>query len=263
VAGRARLVAAALLALVGAVACAPAPAVISDPREILDRAVQHLAVARTVHLEATVEGRISFGGLLGLPGLGGASGQLGLAGTHAEGDLDLARRRAGLRFQVPALLGLTGEIRQVGSDAYLQSSLTARGWHRLNDGDLPPAIGQPAEWLAGLREWLAHPATVPTRQADAACPSGTCYVVRVSAGPEDLAVLASAAPELAAGLADARASVELRIDRASFVVTSAAFNLDLGSGGSLTVSSTFTRWDAGVTIEAPPDSEIVSGPLLP
>lgn len=246
--------------VVGAAACGPAPSTISDPREILDLAVGHLRAARTVHLDLTVEGNLSIGSIVGVPG---SSGSMGLAGTHLAADLDIAGDRAAARFEVPALLGLRGELRQIGADAYLSSSLTSRGWHHLGAGALPFGLSRPVAWLDALKAWLDRPGTVPTRLADAGCPAGTCYVVRVVVSAADLAAVASAAPGVVSGLGDATLALEIEVDRASLELSAATIEIDLAEEGTITVAATFTAWDAPLAIEPPPATEIVEGPLLP
>jgi hypothetical protein len=263
---RPAVLALATVALVSSVAfvvaaCAPTPATLSDPREILAAAVTNLRAARTVHLDAAVDGSLPIGGLFGGPQASGRG--LGLTGTHLEGDVDLAGQRAALRFQVPALLGLEGEVRQISGEAYLESSLTSRGWHRITGSDLPVAVGRPTEWLAALAAWLDRPTAIPVRLDDGPCRSGTCYVVRLTTGVGDIDALASAVPELAAGLAGRTPTLELRIDRTSLVLSEAIVHVDLGPNDAMTVSATFTAWNAAVTVAPPPPGEIVSGPLLP
>lgn len=254
-------VAAAVILAFVAAACNPAPALLSDPREILDAAVAHLRAARSLHVEVGFEGSLALGALLGGPQASGSA--LGLTGTHLEGDLDLAGERAVVRFQVPALLGLEGELRQLGSETYVESSLTSRGWHRLTGIDLPAFAARPNEWLAALAAWLDQPSALPLRLDDSSCRSGTCYVVRVVASPHDLEALASSAPELATALTGGTVAVELRIDRTSLVVSEAVLRIDLGPSGTIVISATFSGWDADVRIEAPAPSDIVTGPLLP
>lgn len=255
----------AVLAIVGAIAlaaCSPAPSPLSDPREILDAAVTHLKAAKSVHVEASVDGTVILGPLLGGgPQASGAG--LALTGTHLAGDLDLAAGRAAIRFQVPALLGLEGELRQVGADAYLESSLTSRGWHRLTGADLPIAVGQPSDWLTGLTTWLDRPTTVPVRLDDAACGSSSCYVVHVVAGTAEIEAAASGAPAVASALAGTTVTLDLRIDRASLEPAGAVVQVELATGGALTVTATFSNWDQAVSVTAPSESEIVPGPLFP
>ena len=255
----------ALLAVVALLAAAcsadSAPGSLSDPREILEAAVTHLRAARTVHVEARVDGTLALGTFLGGPQASGRG--LGLTGTRFAGDLDLAAHAAAIRFQVPALLGLEGELRQVGGGTYLESSLTSPGWHRLTGADLPVGAGRPLEWIDGLVAWLERPSVLPIRSDDDACPAGRCYVVHVTMYRTDVTTLASAAPEVATGLAGATVTLGLRIERASLVLSEADIRLDLGERGAIDVAATFTAWDLPTTIASPPPDQIASGPLLP
>jgi hypothetical protein len=257
------------LALVGALglgACASGPAPLSDPREILDRVAVNLEAARSVHVEISVDGNLAIGSILPLPGSssgGGTGGSVGLAGTHATADLDRAANRAAVRFEVPALLGLTGEARQIGPDLFLTSSLTSRGWHHLASGGVSPEAIRPAAWFDTLHAWLDRPATLPARLDDASCRAGDCYVIRIDLAGTDLDALASALPSLGLAVGDARVTMELRVERTSLQLSEASLAVDLAAAGSLDVALTFSAWDQPVSVAAPPSSEIVEGPLLP
>jgi hypothetical protein len=261
---------AAALAIVAAAAlvgCSSTPS-LSDPREILRLAAGQLRDARTVHLDATIDGTVQLGALLGaiggLPGggggLGGAfGGPLALTGTHLAGDVDRGRTRATVAFEVPAMLGLRGELRQVGSDAWLSSTLTSAGWHAISGAAVPLGAGAPLGWLDTIEAWLADPATVPIRLDDASCNSGTCYEVQVVITTDQLKALASPGP----GVPGTGATLVLSVDRGTLRISSLTASIDLGEGGALDVSIQCTHWNDGVTIEPPPSAEIVAGPLLP
>jgi hypothetical protein len=168
-----------------------------------------------------------------------------------------------VHFEVPALLGLTGELRALDADVYLSSSLTSHGWHHLAVGDLPLGIGQPVAWLDTIAGWLERPGVVPIRLDDAACRTGTCLVVRVGLGADELAAVASGAPGIGPVPGRASLTLELRVERASLVLSEVAAQIDLGDGGSLEVDIGFSAWGQPVSIVRPSDSEIVGGPLLP
>lgn len=261
-AGRGFPVVPAALLLAAVAGCAPAPSSLSDPREILDRAVAGLRGARSVHVDATIEGSLILGAIVpGLPG--GSGGALSMTGTRVDGDLDLAGERADLHLQVPALFGLTAELLDVEGTTYVASSLTGTGWRRLDGGSLP-AVGswRPMSWVDGLRGWIEDPRVVPTRLDDAACPAGTCYAVRLLV---DTPSLGGSAPLATLGL-DVRVdrlTVDLRIDRASLRLSQLVVAADLGSAGTLSSTISLTAWDGTVTISPPPSSEVTSGPLLP
>jgi len=258
--GRGRPFRTAFALVLALAACSPTPPPISDPREILRLAVEHLRAASSVHIEGAIDGQLDLAPVFG----GTRSSALSLTGTRFEGDLAMAANRAAIRFEVPAVLGLTGELRQIGDEMYLTSTLTSRGWHHLTGaGALPFEIGRPVSWLDALTAWLDRPANVPTRLDDASCRSGTCYVVRLSVSAEQLAGLASAAPGSIPGLAEASLMLELRVDRATLGLSEATLGIDLRSATSISMALRFSSWGAPVTIEPPPAGEVVEGPLLP
>ncbi|MBI3750937.1 MAG: hypothetical protein HY263_04675 [Chloroflexi bacterium] len=258
------------LVLAGAGGCAPAAPTLSDPREILDRAVANLHDAKTVHVDATIEGTLVLGAIVpGLPGLpagggsGASGGALSMTGTHVDGDLDLAGGRADLHLQVPALLGLTAELREAAGVTYVTSSLSGKGWRRLDESSLP-GLGawRPMALVDGLRAWIEDPGVVPTRLDDASCPAGSCYGVRLVIEGSTLGPSAPLAT-LGVDLRVARLTLDLRIDRGSLRLSQLAVAADLGTAGTLTSTVDLTAWDAGVTIVPPPSDEITTGPLLP
>jgi len=254
--------------VVAIAACTPPAPALSDPREILGLAVGHLREAKAVHVDAAIDGTLMLGSIV--PGLplgassgGSGAGALALTGTHVEGDLDLVGERADLHLEVPALLGLTAEVREVGGDVYVTSSLTGSGWRRLDDAS-GSQLGswRPMAWVGDLQDWLARPAIVPIRLDDAACPAGTCYVVQVVVDGAD--VLPSGALATGSlGLRVDRLTLDLRIDRATLRLSQVAVALDLGDAGKVDATVGLSGWDAAVTIEAPPPGDVQAGPLLP
>jgi hypothetical protein len=254
-----------VLVALGAGGCTRTAPALTDPREILALAAGQLQTASSVHIDASIDGSIVLGAVVpGFPIGGGSNGgALSLTGTHLAGDLDLANAAADLTVEVPALLGLTGEVREVGGIAYLRSSLTGKSWRLLDASTgLPIGAWRPLAWVDGVKAWLARPTVVPTRLDDAGCPAGTCYVVRIVLdGPE----LGLADPASRAGVAVQveRLTVDLSVDRATGRFSQLVAMADLASAGSVTATITLTGWDASVHVAAPPASEVTSGPLLP
>jgi hypothetical protein len=252
--------------------CAPAAPALSDPREILAQAVDHLGTAKTFHVDASIDGALGLAALAPLmPGGGGlfggaGTGSVALTGTHASGDLDLAGRRAAIQLEVPALLGLTAELREVDGTGYLTSSLTAAGWHRL-DGPGAAALAslRPLDAVSVLEAWLARPGVVPTRLDDADCAAGRCYVIRITGSGADLVGAASGAGGSALGsrLVIEQVTADLRIARDTLRLSEIVLTIDLGAAGSVDATLRLTAWDSPVTIVAPAPNEIVAGPLLP
>jgi hypothetical protein len=249
--------------------CTPPAPALSDPREILGLAVGHLRDAKAVHVDAAIDGMLMLGSIVpGLP-LGGSSGgngsggALALTGTRVEGDLDLVGERADLHLEVPALLGLTAEVREVGGAVYVTSSLTGGGWRRLDD-ESGSQLGswRPMAWVGDLQDWLARPGIVPIRLDDAACPAGTCYVVRVTVDGANLLPRGPLATG-SLGLEVDQLTLDLRIDRTTLRLSQVVVSADLGEAGKVEATVSLSGWDAGVTIEAPPPGDVQPGPVLP
>ncbi|HEX5591108.1 MAG TPA: hypothetical protein VFX65_12530, partial [Candidatus Limnocylindrales bacterium] len=83
-------------------ACGTTTPALSDPGEILVKAVEALEGAKTVHLEAAIDGTVS----LDLMGTG-QGGDLALTGTKLVADLDLEEGDTAFELAIPAMLGLT------------------------------------------------------------------------------------------------------------------------------------------------------------
>ena len=75
--------------------------------------------AKTVHLEATVDGTVS----LDLTGTGQA-GDIALTGTKLTADIDIEDSNREASLAVPAILGLTADVVVVGDDTYTRTSMT-------------------------------------------------------------------------------------------------------------------------------------------
>ena len=84
----------------------PAAPALTDPKDILVHAATSLQATRTLHLKATLSGKVDTGLLFGKP----TGAQIDLAGSTLEGDLDLAGREAKLSASVPAILGLSADL---------------------------------------------------------------------------------------------------------------------------------------------------------
>ena len=98
-----------------------APA-LTDPTEIVTAALTSTESAKSVHLDATLDGTLS----IAMPGAGGAAAPIELDGTTAAADIDIAGGAAKVTFAAPALFNLTGELIAVDGKAYVKTSLRAR-----------------------------------------------------------------------------------------------------------------------------------------
>ena len=95
----------ALAATVLAACGGSAGPVLTDPKEILTKAVEVAAATKTVHLQAELAGTFK----MDLTGTGEGSA-LDLKGTSLSGDIDIANKKFKAALAVPALLGLTADF---------------------------------------------------------------------------------------------------------------------------------------------------------
>jgi hypothetical protein len=241
----------AALAL-GACGGASAPE-ISDPTEILTKALEATQDAKSVHVKADIAGSVA----LDLTGQG-SGGPLELTGTTVEGDIDLAGKNAQATLSAPALFGLSGELIVIGQDSYVKISLLGDKYQKTtNETDSPTdALSDPQQAIADLQKALEDLPAPPTKAPDEKCGDADCYRVTLDVPTTDVGgalggVLGSAAPDVSGtGTID----VWVRKDDlrpAKLVVTA-----DGGAEGKLTVTLELTRWDEPVSITAPPADQV-------
>ena len=127
-----RLAASAALIVTAALvlsACGGGAPALSDPKEILTKAVEALQKAKTVHLALGVDGSVN----VDLTGSGTPTA-LKLDGTKIEGDLDIANKATHITLSVPAFLGLTGDVITTGGTTYTKTSMTGDKYSKSTAG---------------------------------------------------------------------------------------------------------------------------------
>lgn len=230
-------------------ACGGSTPSLTDPGEILTKAVEALQAAKTLHLEATVDGTVT----LDLMGTGTAN-EMALTGTTLQADIDIEKGDAALNLAVPALLGLTAEVLVVGGDTYLKSSFTGEKFQKgsTTDPGLPVDAADPKQSLKDLQAWLARPEVDPKKLADAPCGSKTCYQVEIDLSAADLAALI---PE-ATDAPDGSVVLTVLVEKDSLRPTSVVVKATAAALGDLTLTVTLSKWDASLSIAAPPADQV-------
>lgn len=237
-------------------ACSSAPA-LTDPTEILTKAIQALQDARTVHLAATIDGSFT----MDLTGQGG--GAVELTGTTLTGDLDIENTRARVTFAVPALLGLSGEVIAVDGASFVKTSLTGEKYQKSEGTDaLPLDPSDPDATITEIKSFLAKPEVSPTKGDDVDCDGKKCYSVTIELTAAELAALMTPDPEASADPNTAM-NVTVLVEKDSLKLHKVTASVAAGTTGNVTVILTFTDWDKAVTIEAPPDDQVTEGTGLP
>ena len=250
----------ALVAACGGPASAPA---LSDPKDIIAQSLDAVKGAQSVHLDATVDGTVN----VDLTGTGAGS-DFPLTGTTASADIDMAGSKARATFSIPAIMGLSGELIQIGDTSYVKTSLTGPKYQQQQATDAlpvepdPSASIDPAAMLDQLDEFLSRPEIAPTKGDDIACGQKQCYQVLVELTPEEIAAIQAetgAGPipsELPVDIGSTTLGMTLRVEKDTLRPAGIALTADMGAQGSITLDLTASKWDEAVDITAPPADQI-------
>lgn len=252
------LAAATLLSLLLA-ACDTAGPAITDPREIITQGIEATSGLTSAHLEVEVDGSVT------LAELGGS--EFSLSGTSLEGDIDIENQEAHLTFAVPSLLGLTGEVIQVGQDSYVKTSMTGELWSKSTVEESDPVSGalDPAEALAQVRSFLDEDGVEIEKLDDVDCGDGSCYAVRLSIPPSLLDEAGDATGMDPSEVLGEALVLTLLFDRADLFLTEASTSISGEGIGSVSLSLRLSGFNEGVDVTAPPEDQVTEdgGEFLP
>jgi hypothetical protein len=234
---------------------APAAPALTDPKEILTKSVTSLKDVKSFHMKADVGGEVK----VDLTGQGGAGGALNLQGTTAEGDVDIANKKAKIAFAAPALFGVTGEIIQIANDTYTKVSLLGDKYTKTtSEADDPAAAaGDPVKAIQELTDFLNKPGVAPTKLADEKCGDKDCYHVQLTLTPEMLGDVSGAIPG-ASGAPEANGTIDLWVQKDNLRPAKMTLGMDLEEMGNVDVTVAFSNYDGAVTVDAPPADQVQS-----
>jgi hypothetical protein len=250
----------ALMATVVVAACGgPSAPALTDPTEIVTAALASTEAAKSVHLDATLDGTMS----IAMPGAGGAAAPIKLDGTTAAADLDIAGGAAKVTFTAPALFNVTGELIAVDGTIYLKTSLQGPQYEVLDLAQsLPIDPSNTSSLVDALGDFLLRPGVDPVKGDDVACGSAQCYTVTADLTAEELASLGlgGTVPGMPVDITGASLAVTVRVEKdlphhlagLTFVVTT-------GDANALTIDAILSRWDGSVSISAPPADQVKGG----
>jgi hypothetical protein len=251
---------AVLATLVVACNSTPAPSLLSDPTAILTAAATNAGTAKSVHVDAVASGKLP----IDLTGAGASAG-IDLTGTTASVDADLAGGDLHATFAAPGLLGVRGEVIMVDGSTYLKTTLTGPLYQKQGGTTTtaPTPSVDPATMIKGLQDLLAQPGVDPVKGADVACGSATCYTVEIELTPAELAALTAGGGPIPSGLPipipsldQATIDLTFKVDQATTRLAGLTAVVGLGPDSSATLEATFSKWDEGVTVSAPPPDQI-------
>ena len=251
---------AAVIAIVVAGCGGPSAPALSDPNEIIAAALASTETAKSVHLDATIDGTAT----IALPGAGGGA-PIELDGTTAAVDLDIAGGAVRATFAAPALFNLTGEAIVVDGKAYLKTTLLGPRYQVVDLGQtLTIDPSDTGGMLDALGDFLLTPGLDPTKGDDVACGSTQCYTVKVDLTAEELVALGGGAavpmPGLPVDLTGASLAVTVRVEKdLPHHLAGLTAAVTAGDGNVLTLDAILSRWDEPVSITAPPADQVTGG----
>jgi hypothetical protein len=241
-------------------ACSASAPALTDPKEIVAAAVRSAESAKSVHIEMTLDGSVTAESTGG----GAAGPTIAFKGTTASADVDIAAGNAHASFSMPAFLGLTGDLIQIGGTSYIKTSLTAGGLYQSQKAAsaLPIAPTGSGSVVGSVSDFLSRPGVDPVKGDDVACGSTQCYTVKIELTPAELVAMgadAAAASGLPVDLASASVNVTIRVEKDTNHLAGVAATVGLGEQGSITFDMAMSKWDQPVTITAPPADQIQAG----
>lgn len=239
-------------------ACSSAGPAIDDPREIVTQGLEATSTLDSVHVAIAIDGTAT------IPDLGG---QLNLAGTTLEGDLDIANTEAHFTFAVPTMLGLAGELIQVGGDSYVKTSLTGEMWSKSTTSSTDPLAEamDPTQALAEVQSFLETDGVEVEKLDDTDCGDRTCYAVRLTI-PSSLMSDSGVPGGLNPGdLGGDPLVLDLLFDRQDLWLTQVSTDLAAESVGEVTLRLTLSAFNEDVSVQAPPADQVTEdgGTVLP
>ncbi|MGH2384994.1 MAG: hypothetical protein ACRDGB_08110 [Candidatus Limnocylindria bacterium] len=246
----------ALIATLALAACSgpAAQPELEDPKEILTRSVEAMAEIESVHFVFALDGTVN------VAEMGG--GSMALDGTELEGRLAMDGSAAEMSFAVPAFLGLAGEMRLIGDEAFVKTTMTGPMWMRqaVEEGADDPfaQAGDPQEALNELRSFLDTDGVVIEKLADVECGEATCYQLEIAISGEvfaDSPEAAAAGAEVLEALGEGL-TFNVRFQKDTLYLAGASTSFEDEETGSLTFTMTFDEYGEPVDVEPPPADEV-------
>ena len=251
-----------LAATVFAVTACSGPSLpaLTDPTEIVKAGLKSAESARSVHIDATLEGSIN----ADLTGGVGAATTFPLSGTSASADVDIAAGKAHATFAIPAFLNLQGELIQIGETSYLKTTLSGPLFETQQVTDaLPVDPTDPSGIIDDVGDFLLADGVDPVKGEDVDCGGKQCYTVMIELTPDELAALGATAPtasDLPIDIGSASLALTIRVEKDTYHLAGISAAVSLGDQGSLNLNLTMTKWDEPVAISPPPADQIKPAP---
>jgi len=245
---------ASLVVVLGACNSTPAAPPLTDPKEILTKAVTSLPSVKTFEFTST------FTGTAKIPQLG----DIDLSTVKLTGALDAGNKKAKASLDAPTILGTKIDALLIDKTAYykvagpLALALKASS-DKYTKVDVPASSDNPTgdvtdmtKAVTQLQQWLDKLPQPPVKQADEKCGDQDCYHVTIKLSASDLKTLDPTATSL-----DGDLSVDVWTHKSDYRPAKFALTVttpDMGTFG-ITIDLTY---DVSVSVDAPPADQVVS-----
>ena len=231
-------------------ACGPSAPALSDPNEIISQGMKATGEATSFHVDIQLTGTLS---------IEQTGGSFNLDGTSATGDFDVPNKLARLTFNAPGILGLTGEVIQIGSDSYVKTSLTGTQYMKSTTTAAGSVQTDPDEILNQVSGFLDKEGVETAKQDDVDCGDAKCYAVTLTVPTSVMAEAGSSSGvDIGEFLGDA-VVLNLQFDRNTLRLTRVATDIDAGDVGTFGLAVTLSKYNEGVQVSPPPSDEITEG----
>jgi hypothetical protein len=240
---------AALLLAVVVAGCGTSAPAITDPDEIITQGMKATGEATSFHLDVQVTGSVN---------VQQTGGTFNLEGTTGAGDFDLTNDLARLTFSAPGILGLTGEVIQVGTDSYVKTSLTGTQYMKSTTTDTGVDT-DPDQLLGQVSGFLDKEGVETAKLDDVDCGDAKCYAVTLTV-PTSLMADAGAGSGVDLGqfLGDALV-LNLQFDRNTLRLTRLSTDVDAGEVGTFGLAMTLSKYNEAVQVSPPPADQVTEG----
>ena len=256
----------AIVASVFLAACSGTPSApaLTDPKDILTHATTSLEGVKSVHIKASLTGKVDPGSLTGGAG-GGTGATVDLTGSTLEGDIDIAKSEAKLAIAAPNLLGFTADVIVDSGTLYLKTSMTGDKYQKLDTSTLTAGLPLPSAVAGASPDPSAAAAMLdqlkaeldklpaPVKLADEKINGVDSYHVQMKVTSADV-------PQ-ASGLPAGAVTVDVWTSKADNRPTRLVIAVDGGAEGNLAITIDLTNYDAAVDISAPPADQVSDQPF--
>lgn len=230
---------------------------LTDPKAIISAAVTSTQAAKSVHLDVTVDGTAT----VALPLGSGTGTPIDLTGTTAAADLDFAKPAARATASVPAVARFAAELIAIDGKSYLKTSLTGPLYQASTAAGTPTDPTGARAMITSLADVLLKPGVTLVKGDDVGCGSKSCYTVTADLTPAQLTPTPSSALDgLPVDLSGATLKLTIRVEKdLPYHLAGVSAVASMPGNAKLTVELTASKWDAPVSISAPPANQVKTG----